>query len=106
MESLLSIWKKVIVVIIFAAFHVSSHAEVRDTIKTKQTITPTTSLSNIVIVNGGDLTIKSYTDVVIEKDFDVLVGGQLFVCRPTIVSIRFKYDASGNRTAKRPEEEK
>lgn len=97
-------WRKIVASIIFALFISSLHAEVRDTISTQITIVPTGNVSNIVVVSGGNLTLQSIETIVIDNNFDVVIGGQLNVGNPNTAAILFHYDASGNRVAKEPEE--
>jgi hypothetical protein len=97
-------WRKIVAASVFASFSYSSHAEVRDTISTQMTIVPTGNVSNIIVVSGGSLTLQSIESIVIDNNFDVVIGGQLNVGNPNTAAIIFHYDASGNRVAKEPEE--
>jgi hypothetical protein len=73
--------------------------EVRDTISTKVTLVgPTVPIKKAVIAKNGTLTVKSFSDVVLEEGFEVKKGGELIITKLTSITISYKYDLSGNRT--------
>lgn len=57
----------------------------------------TLTSKNITVKNGGHLTLKAPIEVSINGPFEVLPGGALDVSGILKFTIRYTYDASGNR---------
>ncbi len=91
---------------LFCFKSVYSKQIVPDTISTQQTITVyTRPVQGIVVSSTGSLTLKPLSRVTIKGPFEVKIGGRLDIKRQSRVSVIYVYDQSGNRTARRTEDE-